>query len=105
MKDFGTKAKVKDVDWITQGMSNMDKEIVNAVAELNNMKGFAEHYPTWLIEFVRNNILFHIESMCNNITHAKIMWATNEDERSYRMRRTAPSFSYVDTRRVIRSPK
>ncbi len=26
MKDFGTKAKVKDVDWITQGMSNMDKE-------------------------------------------------------------------------------
>lgn len=84
MKDFGTKAKVKDVDWITQGMSDMDKEIVNVIAERNNMKGFAEHYPAWLIEFVRNNILFHIESMCNNITHAKTIWATNEDERSYR---------------------
>lgn len=80
LRDFGIKNKIRKPVAYTKNMTQEDAETFQGLIDKYECTNIIEEYPSWLVDYMRKNILNICHSMIMNITQANTIYPTNETE-------------------------
>lgn len=80
LRDFGVKTRIRNIDFYTNKMEEVDAKLFGELLEKYKIKNIPEEYPTWLIIKFRDSIWNCCQDMTKAITNAYTIWPTNKAE-------------------------
>ncbi|MCM1220160.1 MAG: hypothetical protein NC548_37285 [Lachnospiraceae bacterium] len=88
LRDFGAKAKVRTVKAFSSmyKMTEEDMKRLVEIMERYNITSITEEYPEWLINDMRQRVLYECRMMIRNIIHANSIYPHNKEEFNDRRR-------------------
>ena len=93
-RDFGVKPRIRDARFYTKKWEPQDATTFAELLEKYGETKVIDDYPLWMMEHVRDSILYHLSHMMEHITQAYTIWATTKAEAD--LRRNAQDLAIAD---------
>ena len=93
-RDFGVKPRIREPRFCTRKWEPQDAVTFAELLEKYGERKVIDDYPLWMMEHVRDGILYHLSRMMQHITQAYTIWATTQAEAD--LRRNAQDLAIAD---------
>lgn len=94
IRDFGLKPRARTPTFYTRGWSEEDKNLFETLIRDHGIAKVIDIYPNWVIQKLRDEMLYLAFDMVQNITNAYTVWATTLAE--FDLRRTSQDKAIAD---------